>query len=492
MKQPKKINQLVLKRLILGALVSCSFLFQEVKSEDVSSQVLGFLFEAILEIATDSPVSHREYRRRVTFKNITTGKNHTGGITVKYENRRNMDASLYIYDQYKFGSRGKYVEFNIKDLDILPGNVTESKQLVKFSDFGLAAWARSESQNLNFFISSKAAEQSPASKLFTTDKMVEEFLKNLKVNSVDPGYPDFGIEVIKVNDAPRSHYFRYIFYSVNFAFFCVICNIDQKVNENMLKYREKLPQRATIVHFLVALIALRLLVTYFFIVAVYFWAIFIVNALIKMTALCNRIRQRQVFCLFLTLAILLFFPGFIFIDFTPFFILFFNLSLTFDLISDQKITSYHGFNMLNHTLMANVYTAFMFYNPGNRVYYYPSWASAAIWVPLTSLIWIFNLVFLLNLEKFQKIFRGVGECFDGCENHEERKGLFKKKSSGKSDGEKVEDIFDKIHKEKSTQMKLGRDEEINARNEQFNLNQGPRRKGQGPMKKNLRSFNHQN
>ena len=66
--------------------------------------------------AVDIP-STGEYRRRVSFKNTTTGLTHTGGVNVRFE-RVESRLKLYYYDSQKVGSPGFFMEYFIDDKNI--------------------------------------------------------------------------------------------------------------------------------------------------------------------------------------------------------------------------------------------------------------------------------------------------------------------------------------------------------------------------------------
>ena len=479
---------------------------QQTKSDNVVEAIVAFI-ELLFKL-TDIPEASGEIRRRVTFFNKITSRNHTGGITVQVK-LPNMPAKLYIYDFPKFGSRGKYVEFNINsENDVRPGNVTDSKQLVKFSEFGFAAWARFGMQNLDFRIRSRVMEASQEVSNSTRRrrrlldgttnneeekkeketswseraKQISGYMKNLKINSVDPKYPNFDLEVVKVNEEPLSWAFRLLFYLLNFYLLCCVYSPEHKMvsngENNDLSNWEPVPQRSSFVYFLVSLIVLRLVVTYYFIPIVYFWLPTVLFGLVRFEILKKFRRQRCILHCFGTIGVLFFIIGFILIDFMPFFIVFFNLSLTFDLLTDKIIGRKEGFVTLMGTLMANIYIAFLCYNPGNHAYYYPDWDYAIAFFASSGFLTLLNIILLCNLDCLKRNNECVYQCLSKYEDLE-----LKNPFGGKRKKKKKQDNFGWIHKQKKEKGEEDREKPERMKNQQeirqVRIDGEAERKGEG-------------
>ena len=419
------MNQKLSTRSLIGLLTVLAVLPSQVLSQDNSQGIEGFF--KFLIFVSDDPVTSNEYRRRVDFRNRTTSKIHTGGVTVKLR-EPNMPAKIYFYDYKKFGSRGKYMEFSINSLnDIQPGNVTNRARVVKSSEFWFAGWATVSLKKLSFLIESKAGvaggeannNQTGGSRRRILESKITAFLSNLKVKSVDPKYPDFDIEVVKVHGKSLSWVFRLFFYLLNFClvYFVYLRDIPLYFIDPIPKYQKndferfkQIPQRAAFVYFLVSLIAFRLVFTYYFIIAIYFWLPSIILSLFRIKRIWGYLRQKKVLFSFLTLAVPLFLISFFWVDITPFFILFFNLSLTFDLVTDERVGVEPARVTFLNILMANIYIAFICYNPGNHVYYYPSIPLAIIWAVSTILVSLLNIIIIASLKDFLSKFG----CFMKC------------------------------------------------------------------------------
>ena len=430
-----------LKKALLICFLSLSLLPRPTKSENFIEIIEAF-FE-IMVLATDHPGLSNEYRRRVTFKNTTTGKNHTGGVTVKLR-EPNMPARLYFYDEYKFGSRGKYVEFNINSPnDLQPGNVTNGEQLVKFSEFWFAAYADFGLENLCFRIESKAVEASNVVAGMDLEDKITGYLNNFKIVSVDKKYPYFAIEVLEVNTEPLSWVFRLVFYLFNFVLFIWVCVYEFEADKNGSHSNNGIPQRSAFVNFLVGLISFRLLVTYYFVPLMFFWIAFLPFSITKFCRFLDYFRQRITFYTYGAISVLFFLAGFVFIDIMPFFILFFTLTLTFDLLSDKNVDKKPAMSILANSILANFYIGFMFYNPGNHVYYYPDVASAAVWIPSVVILSIVNLIMICCLEAVQRKWDCISNCLDKCEGTSSHRG----RNGGRGEGgdKPNGDIFDQIH-----------------------------------------------
>ena len=439
------------KRLIISILLISTLFPQKAKSDTETAKVAIIAFLALMIGLSDMPRVRNQIRRRVTFLNRTSNLNHTGGVTIDVKQPK-MTAKLYFYDYPKFGSRGKYIEFKIDpNEDLLPGRVTDRNSEAKFKEFWFAAYANIMTKKLNFTIKSKSLEETEQdSNEFPFDDdgkirwmivtpQITTFLNNLKIQSNDRKYPNLDLEVVKVNDEPRSWIVRLVFYIFNFFWMILVYGLEHKEISNQLGRLKTVPQRSSLVYFLVSLIAIRLALTYYFISVVYFWLPAFFYALGRLSNLKKFKRQKCLLNSFGTVAVSFFLVGFIFLDYMPFFIVFFNFSLTFDLLTDKRVGKKEAGITFLQTWMANIYISFLCYNPGNQTYYYPDLESAILFFSSIGGLSIFNIVLICLLDVYKKRLDCFYRYLSGCKGFWccRRKGRKGEKERGK--GAKKED-----------------------------------------------------
>ena len=239
---------------------------------------------------------------------------------------------------------------------------------------------------------------------------MEEYLKGLKIKSKNLTMANVDLEIVEVNTRPLSWLVRLFFYVfclfwICFAMFRGLLHSKEKV------FEEHMPQTAALINFLISILIVRMMLIYYFIAVNFFWALFIPTSIMKLVKSCEKVRVPCFYLTFLFISLLFLLAVLIFDDAIPYFILYFNVILAIERHVDREITK-NGFEAVFwDCITSSIFSCFVFFNPGNNVFYGVDVVSFGVWLGLTLLVTGYN-IFLFCNPKFGRCFAVKRKVYD--------------------------------------------------------------------------------